>query len=152
MATTDPCYLKTHSWTFYEVTWTPRVDDFTGWSGDFWLIQDIERWLVKLVHVNITDDDLSTIKKEWSIFHVPPGRIGIFLELRSCDQPRLNYPLQLPAWRIHSLSNSSFQETTFDNSRDFNARLFTFMLEPHFSSHHRIITHHHKQGKAENTN
>ena len=139
---TDPCTMKTCLWTSYEVTWTPKPDDFLGLTRDFWLTQHIEDWLMALVHLNT--DDLMKIDKEWWIFHITPGHAFIFLHLVVSDlQPRIQTPIKLPAcgWSHSPLPSSSCTETCYPSYWDFHVKLQELRLRPVFSESHQRIVH-----------
>lgn len=140
---TDPVVMKPSIWTSYEVTWTPEPDDFLGLTGDFWLIQHIERWLIDLVYLN-TIDDVSHLDKEWWIFHVTPGHAFIFLHLVVVDlKPRIQSPLKRPVcgWTDGPIPTSICTESSYKTYWDFHVELQEMRLRPVISESHQRIEH-----------
>ena len=146
--------MKPHIWTSYEVTWTPEPNDFLGLTGDFWLIQHIERWLIDLAYLN-TDDDVSHLDKEWWIFHVTPGHAFIFLHLTAADlKSRIQSPLKRPVcgWTDGPIPSSLCTESFYETYWDFHVKLQEMRLQPVISESHQCIAHRVKKNKKNTSN
>ena len=133
--------VKKSLWTSYELLWKPTSDDFLELTGDFWLTQYVEHWLMELTHLNT--DDLSKVDKEWWIFHITQGHIFIFLHLVASDlQPRIRYPLKMPGcgWADSPIPSALCTEHSYNAYWDFRVKIQELQLKPVLSeSHQRIV-------------
>ena len=96
---------------------TLEFDLFGLEEGDSETVQALENnlsdWLCDLTSTNIDGDGVTTVEREWHIFHRTPGHIVICLDLFSEDlSKRIQYPFKEPEnWINRPLRRANWKET-----------------------------------------
>ena len=85
-----------------------------NYNQDFPLMKNLSDWLCDLTSTNTDGDSdgVTTVKREWYIFHRTPGHIVIFLDLFSEDLTnRIQYPFKEPEnWKNRPLRRANRKE------------------------------------------
>ena len=83
-----------------------------NYNQDFPLMKNLSDWLCDLTSTNTDGDSVTTVKREWYIFHRTPRHIIIFLDLFSEDLTnRIQYPFKEPEnWKNRPLRRANRKE------------------------------------------
>ena len=100
----------------YEIRWKCEEEKYfnENYNQDFPLMKNLSDWLCDLTSTNTDGDSdgVTTVKREWYIFHRTPGHIVIFLDLFSEDLTnRIQYPFKEPEkWKNRPLRRANRKE------------------------------------------
>ena len=118
MVKMTPQTMKTkYAWVclIYKIQWKCEEEKYfnENYNQDFPLMKNLSDWLCDLTSTNIAGDGLTTVERQWYIFHRMPSHIIIFLDLFSKDlSKRIQYPFkELENWKNRPLQRANWKET-----------------------------------------